>query len=74
MKFDIFALPTIPGTLEDREALRPIGRNTDRYQQMLEELRTMVVMADEMGFDAFPTTERHFHSEGFEASVAPLML
>ena len=74
MKFDMFALPTIPGTLEDRAALRPIGRNNERYQQMLEEVRQLVIMADDMGFDAFSTTEHHFHSEGFEASVAPLLL
>ena len=71
MKFDIFCLPTVPGTLEDRAALRPIGRNNERYQQMLEELRTIAVMADEVGFDAFSTTEHHLHSEGFEASVRP---
>ena len=69
MKFDLFALPTIPGTLEERKALRPIGRNNERYQQMLEEIRQMVVMADDMGFDVFSTTEHHFHSEGFEASA-----
>ena len=74
MKFDIFCLPTVPGTLEERAALRPIGRNNERYQQMLEELRTIAVMADEVGFDAFSTTEHHLHSEGFEASVAPLLL
>jgi len=31
-------------------------------------------MADEMGIDAFSTTEHHFQSEGFEASVAPLLI
>ena len=74
MKFDIFCLPSIPGTLEDRAALRPIGRNNERYQQMLEELRKIAVFADQAGFDAFSTTEHHLHSEGFEASVAPLLL
>ena len=74
MKFDILLLPTIPGTLEDRAALRPIGRNNERYQQMLDELRKIAVLADEMGIDAFSTTEHHLHSEGFEASVAPLLL
>ena len=74
MKFDIFALPTVPGTYEERKALRPIGRNNEHYQQMIDELRKLVVMADEMGFEAFSTTEHHFHSEGFEASVAPLLL
>ncbi|MBM3925105.1 MAG: LLM class flavin-dependent oxidoreductase [SAR202 cluster bacterium] len=74
MKFDLFCLPTIPGTLEDRARLRPIGRNNDRYQQMLDELRKIVVFADKAGFHAFSTTEHHFHSEGYEASVAPLLL
>ena len=32
MKFMLFALPTIPATFEERRALRPIGRNTERYQ------------------------------------------
>jgi hypothetical protein len=39
MKFMLLMLPTVPGTLEDRKRLRPIGRNNERYQQMLEELR-----------------------------------
>jgi alkanesulfonate monooxygenase SsuD/methylene tetrahydromethanopterin reductase-like flavin-dependent oxidoreductase (luciferase family) len=74
MKFDLFALPTVPGTLEQRRELRPIGRNNDQFQQMIDEVRKLVVMADEMGFSAFSTTEHHFHSEGFEASVSPLVL
>ena len=74
MKFDIFPLPTIPGTIENRARLRPIGRNNERYQQMIDELRKIAILADEMGIDAFSTTEHHFHSEGFEASVAPLLI
>jgi len=31
----------VPGTLEDRKRLRPIGRNNERYQQMLDELRKL---------------------------------
>jgi alkanesulfonate monooxygenase SsuD/methylene tetrahydromethanopterin reductase-like flavin-dependent oxidoreductase (luciferase family) len=60
--------------MEEREQLRPIGRNNDRYQAMIEEVRTLCGMADEFGFDCFSTTEHHFHSEGYEASVAPLLL
>jgi alkanesulfonate monooxygenase SsuD/methylene tetrahydromethanopterin reductase-like flavin-dependent oxidoreductase (luciferase family) len=41
---------------------------------MLQEVRDIAQMAEDMGFDAMSTTEHHFHSEGFEASVAPLML
>jgi alkanesulfonate monooxygenase SsuD/methylene tetrahydromethanopterin reductase-like flavin-dependent oxidoreductase (luciferase family) len=74
MKFMMFVLPTVPGTLEDRERLRPIARNTERYQQMLEELRKLAVLAEDAGFDVMATTEHHFHSEGYEASIAPLLL
>ena len=74
MKFMLFVLPTVPGTLDDRAHLRPIGRNNERYQQMLDEVRQLAVLADEVGFDVMATTEHHFHSEGYEASVAPLML
>ena len=74
MKFMLFVLPTVPGTLAERETLRPIGRNNERYQQMLDEVRQLAVLADEAGFDVMATTEHHFHSEGYEASVAPLML
>ena len=74
MKFMLFVLPTVPGTLDDRNRLRPIGRNNERYQQMLEELRQLAVLAEQAGFDVFATTEHHFHSEGYETSVAPLLL
>jgi alkanesulfonate monooxygenase SsuD/methylene tetrahydromethanopterin reductase-like flavin-dependent oxidoreductase (luciferase family) len=74
MKFMLFTLPTIPGTLEDRARLRPIGRNNERYQQMIDELRKIAILADDAGFDVMTTTEHHFHSEGYEASVAPLLL
>ncbi len=74
MKFMLFVLPTVPATLEERERLRPIGRNNERYQMMLDELRKLAVFADDAGFDVMSTTEHHFHSEGYECSVAPLML
>ena len=74
MKFMLFVLPTVPGTLDDRRRLRPIGRNNERYQQMLDEVRKLAVFADEAGFDVLSTTEHHFHSEGYECSVAPLLL
>ena len=52
MKFNLFVLPTIPGSYEDRRRLRPIARNNERYQQMLTELRDIAVLAEELGFDA----------------------
>ena len=52
MKIDLFAMPAVPATLEERERLRPIGRSTERYQMMLDELRKLVILADELGVDA----------------------
>jgi hypothetical protein len=49
MKFGIFALSTAPGTLAERERLRPIGRNNERVQQMFEELRAIAIRADQSG-------------------------
>jgi alkanesulfonate monooxygenase SsuD/methylene tetrahydromethanopterin reductase-like flavin-dependent oxidoreductase (luciferase family) len=74
MKFNLFLLPTIPATPAERRALRPIGRNNERYQRMIDEVRQIAVLAEDLGFDVLSTTEHHFHSEGYEISVAPLML
>lgn len=74
MKIDLFAMPAVPATLEERERLRPVGRSTERYQRMLEELRRLCIFADELGIDAFSTTEHHFHTEGNELSVNPILL
>lgn len=74
MKVSVFTMPTVPATTEERRALRPIGRNTERYQMMLEELRGLATMADELGYTAFSTTEHHLHSEGGEAMPNPLLL
>lgn len=74
MKFNVFMTPSIPATDEEREELRPIGRNRERYQAMLTEIRELSQLAEDVGFDAISFSEHHFHSEGFEASVAPLKL
>lgn len=74
MKVSVFAMPTIPATPDERQALRPVGRNTERYQMMLEEVREIAVLADELGYDAFSTTEHHLHSEGGEVMPDPLLL
>lgn len=73
MKSMLFMLPTIPATYEERERLRPIGRNNERTQRMLDQVREIAVFADQAGFDALALTEHHFHSEGLEMSVAPLI-
>jgi len=74
MKVQLFAMPTVPATLQEREELRPIGRNSERYQMMLDEVRRICVVADELGYNQFSTTEHHLHSEGGEALPNPLML
>lgn len=72
MKSMLFMLPTIPATYEERERLRPIGRNVERTQVMIDQVREIAVAADQAGFDALALTEHHFHSEGLEMSVAPM--
>jgi alkanesulfonate monooxygenase SsuD/methylene tetrahydromethanopterin reductase-like flavin-dependent oxidoreductase (luciferase family) len=74
VKFNVFVLPTVPGTPEDRATLRPIGRNRERVGQMYEEIIEICQVAEDVGFESFSTTEHHFHSEGFELSSSPLVL
>ncbi|ACZ84959.1 MULTISPECIES: LLM class flavin-dependent oxidoreductase [Streptosporangium] len=77
MKFSIFLNPQIPGSgysnEENAVAKRPIGRDVESYQALLHEVREIAIHADQIGFDALMMTEHHFHSEGFEFSVNPLM-
>src|SRR3954447_10352605 len=74
MKVTVFAMPTVPATVEERIALRPIGRNPERYQMMVQELRGLVQLADDYGITAFATTEHHFHTEGGEGNPNPLLM
>jgi alkanesulfonate monooxygenase SsuD/methylene tetrahydromethanopterin reductase-like flavin-dependent oxidoreductase (luciferase family) len=74
MKFDIFLLPTVPGNDEDRERLRPIGRDRERLQAMYDEVIKVCQASEDAGIDVFSTTEHHFHSEGFEVSSSPIVL
>jgi alkanesulfonate monooxygenase SsuD/methylene tetrahydromethanopterin reductase-like flavin-dependent oxidoreductase (luciferase family) len=67
MFINVFAMPEVPGTLEERKRLRPIGKRTDRYQMMLDELRHIVKLCDQTGVHSFAMTEHHFHTEGGEA-------
>jgi alkanesulfonate monooxygenase SsuD/methylene tetrahydromethanopterin reductase-like flavin-dependent oxidoreductase (luciferase family) len=77
VKFSIFLNPQIPGSGFSAEAnakaRRPIGRDVESYQKLLDEVREIAVLADQIGIDALMMTEHHFHSEGFEFSVNPLM-
>lgn len=67
--------PVIPAASEDeRAALRPIGRNRERYQQTLQGWHEIVKAADELGLWGVATIEHHFWSEGYEVGPNPGIL
>lgn len=67
--------PMIPAADEvERAALRPIGRNRERYQEALAGWSDIVRAADEMGVWGVSTIEHHFHSEGYEVGPNPGVL
>ncbi len=74
MKVDLFVMPTVPATFEERQRERPVGRSVERFQMMIDELREIAVMADDYGIDAFSNPEHHFHTEGGEAMPNSVML
>lgn len=74
MKLHILLLPKIRATNAEMAQLRPIGRNTERYQTMLQEVEEIAILADQLGLDALGTTEHHFHTEGREVMPSPLIL
>lgn len=64
--------PVIPAASEEeREALRPIGRNVERYQQTIRGWNDIIRAADEMGLWGVATIEHHFWSEGYEVGPSP---
>lgn len=66
--------PVIPGTREERIEMRPLGRNRERYQELLGEWHDIIRAADQMGFWGVSTIEHHFHSEGYEVGPNPGIL
>ncbi len=64
--------PTIYAKDEaEREALRPIGRNAEKYQETLTGWHDIIRAADDMGVWGASCIEHHFHSEGYEVSPSP---
>ena len=55
----------------ERVALRPVGRNTEKYQEALEGWKKIVMAADDMGLWGAATIEHHFWSEGYEVGPSP---
>jgi len=67
--------PVIPAADEaEREALRPIGRNSERYQQTIQQCHDVVRACDELGLWGVACIEHHFHSEGYEVGPSPGLL
>ncbi|MET0885954.1 MAG: LLM class flavin-dependent oxidoreductase [Mycetocola sp.] len=73
MKFTMNLLPSIPATLEERRALRPIAARTDRFQMMLDQYVELAKMAEDLGFDMVTSTEHHLHEEGLEMGNTPAL-
>ncbi|MBL6752206.1 MAG: LLM class flavin-dependent oxidoreductase [Nevskia sp.] len=74
MKFIYFPLPALPGTLEDRKRLRPIGYRTEAWQGMIQEVVELAKMAEDYGFEAVCFPEHHLHTEGLEVGGTPYMI
>ncbi len=74
MKTMIMSSSAIPVSLEVREKLRPVGRNNDEFRKALHGYEQLAIWADELGFDAFGSTEHHFQIEGGESVPNNLLL
>jgi alkanesulfonate monooxygenase SsuD/methylene tetrahydromethanopterin reductase-like flavin-dependent oxidoreductase (luciferase family) len=64
--------PVIPAKDEEERArLRPIGRNTERYQAAIRGLCDIIRQLDEMDIWGAAAIEHHFWSEGYEPGPSP---
>jgi alkanesulfonate monooxygenase SsuD/methylene tetrahydromethanopterin reductase-like flavin-dependent oxidoreductase (luciferase family) len=66
--------PQIRATREERVAQRPMGRNAERYQELIRDWPTIIKAADELGLWGVSSIEHHFHSEGYEVGPNPGLL
>ena len=55
----------------ERKALRPIGRNVERYHEALHGSFELAKAADQLGVWGMASIEHHFHSEGYEVGPSP---
>src|SRR3954452_7104628 len=64
--------PVVPAeSEEERERLRPLGRNVERYHDVVHGMTELVKAPDELVFWGVSTIEHHFHSEGYEVGPSP---
>ena len=66
--------PVVPANGSERETMRPIGRNSERYQKIIRDWAILAQAADQLGYWGFSTIEHHFHSEGYEVGPNPGVL
>ena len=64
----------VPVTPEERRRLRPVSRDNHAYQRLLQGFEKLAIWTDELGFDAFGSTEHHFQYEGGESIPNNLLL
>jgi alkanesulfonate monooxygenase SsuD/methylene tetrahydromethanopterin reductase-like flavin-dependent oxidoreductase (luciferase family) len=62
------------GNTDEMAQRRPIGRDNEAYQSMLDGLVELAQAADDLGYWGMAHVEHHLHSEGMELSPSPLML
>lgn len=75
LKMLIQIYPVIPAKDEaERAALRPIGRNRERYHEAVHEWTDIIKAADDLGVWGAATIEHHFWSEGYEVGPSPGVL
>ncbi len=75
VKIILQTFPVLPAeSPQERAALRPLGRNRERYQETLDGWHEIVQAADALGVWGFATIEHHFHSEGYEVGPNPGVL
>ena len=72
MKTMIQMVPSMPvKSNEERKQLRPVGRNVEKYAEIIDGMVDIVKACDELGYWGMSFIEHHFHSEGFEMLPCP---
>ena len=74
MKTMFMTSSAIPVTPEERRRLRPVSRDNAAYQRLLRGFENLAIWTDELGYDAFGSTEHHFQYEGGESIPNNLLL
>jgi alkanesulfonate monooxygenase SsuD/methylene tetrahydromethanopterin reductase-like flavin-dependent oxidoreductase (luciferase family) len=65
-------VPSMPvKSNEERRQLRPVGRNVEKYAEIIDGMVDIVKACDELGYWGMSFIEHHFHSEGFEMLPCP---